>query len=333
MRQKMEDVEMGQSSVPALLAQKFNPSSFVRNIQLCGYNPSIPCLSTAPSQGILAPPPEVSKQHHHRKLSTRDIILIVAGALLLRLITLCCILFFCLMRKRASMVENGRATSRTAAMRIEKGVPPVAAGDVEAGGEGGGKLVHFDGPMAFTADDLLCATAEIMGKSTYGTMYKATLEDGSQVAVKRLREKITKSQREFEPEVSVLGKFRHPNLLALRAFYLGPKADDLLCATTEIMGKSTYGTVSKATLEDGSQVAVKRLREKITKSQREFESDVSVLGKIRHPNLLALRACYLGPKGGKLLVFYYMPKGILASFLHGKSRWLKCMFGSTFRPK
>ncbi|KAJ4732097.1 Leucine-rich repeat protein kinase family protein [Rhynchospora pubera] len=92
----------------------------------------------------------------------------------------------------------------------------------------GGKLVHFDGPLAFTADDLLCATAEIMGKSTYGTVYKATLEDGSQVAVKRLREKIAKNQKEFETEVNALGKLRHPNLLALRAYYVGPKGEKLL---------------------------------------------------------------------------------------------------------
>ncbi|KAL1223524.1 putative leucine-rich repeat receptor-like protein kinase IMK3 [Cardamine amara subsp. amara] len=95
-------------------------------------------------------------------------------------------------------------------------------------------------------------------------------------------------------------------------------ADDLLCATTEIMGKSTYGTVYKATLEDGSQVAVKRLREKITKSQKEFENEINVLGRILHPNLLALRAYYLGPKGEKLVVFDYMSRGSLATFLHGK---------------
>ncbi|XP_061375053.1 probable leucine-rich repeat receptor-like protein kinase IMK3 [Gastrolobium bilobum] len=209
--------------VPTLLAKKFNSSSFVGNIQLCGYSPSTPCPSPAP-------PPEVSKHHHYRKLSTKDIILIVAGALLIVLVTLCCILLFCLIRKRAtSKAENGRATGRAAAMRTEKGVPPVAAGgEVEEGGEAGGKLVHFDGPMAFTADDLLCATAEIMGKSTYGTVYKATLEDGSQVSVKRLREKISKNQREFELEVGVLGKIRHPNLLALRAYYLGPKGEKLL---------------------------------------------------------------------------------------------------------
>ncbi|XP_019416178.1 PREDICTED: probable leucine-rich repeat receptor-like protein kinase IMK3 isoform X3 [Lupinus angustifolius] len=214
-------------SVPTLLANKFNSSSFVGNIRLCGYSLSTRCPSPAPSFGVIASPPKLSQQHHHMKLSTKDIILIAAGALLIVLVTLCCVLLICLIRKRAtSKAANDRVVTRTG-----KGVPPVVGGvgEVEEGsGEGGGKLVHFDGPMAFTADDLLCATAEIMGKSTYGTVYKATLEDGSEVAVKRLREKITKNEREFESEVCVLGKIRHPNLLALRAYYLGPKGEKLL---------------------------------------------------------------------------------------------------------
>ncbi|XP_022764456.1 probably inactive leucine-rich repeat receptor-like protein kinase IMK2 [Durio zibethinus] len=214
--------------VPASLSQKFNSSSFVGNIQLCGYTGSTPCPSTAPSQNVPSSPSE--KKHKHRKLSIKDIILIAAGALLIVLLVLCCILLYCVIRRRAtSKAKDGQTTraAAAAAARGEKGTPP-AGGEVEAGGEAGGKLVHFDGPTIFTADDLLCATAEIMGKSTYGTVYKATLEDGNQVAVKRLREKITKGQREFENEVNVLGKIRHPNLLALRAYYLGPKGEKLL---------------------------------------------------------------------------------------------------------
>ncbi|MED6156073.1 putative leucine-rich repeat receptor-like protein kinase imk3 [Stylosanthes scabra] len=216
--------------VPTLLANKFNSSSFLGNIQLCGYNLSNPCPSQAPSQGVIVPTPESSKQQHHKKLGIKDIILIAAGVLLVVLVTICCILLVCLIRKRStSDAEHGRATTRAAATRTGKGIsPPAAASDIETGGENGGKLVHFDGPLAFTADDLLCATAEIMGKSTYGTVYKATLEDGTQAAVKRLREKITKSQREFESEVAVLGRIRHPNLLALRAYYMGPKGEKLL---------------------------------------------------------------------------------------------------------
>ncbi|KAK4834111.1 hypothetical protein QYF36_017207 [Acer negundo] len=212
-------------SVPSLLSKKFNSSSFVGNIQLCGFSISTACQSPPPLN--LPPPPmEAPKRHHHRRrLSTKDIILIAVGALLAVLLIVCCILLCCLMRKRAALKEkNGKSTTSKA---IERAVPK-AGTEVESGGEMGGKLVHFDGPFLFTADDLLCATAEIMGKSTYGTAYKATLEDGSQVAVKRLREKTTKGQREFEAEAAALGKIRHPNLLALRAYYLGPKGEKLL---------------------------------------------------------------------------------------------------------
>ncbi|XP_050212295.1 probable leucine-rich repeat receptor-like protein kinase IMK3 [Mercurialis annua] len=215
-------------SVPVGLSEKFNSSSFVGNIQLCGYSgAAVLCPATQPP----SPPPELPRKKRHRRLSTKDIILIAAGALLILLIILCLILICCLIRKRSASrtgQTGAAATARAAAAaRGEKGIP-VVAGEVEGGGESGGKLVHFDGLLAFTADDLLCATAEIMGKSTYGTVYKATLEDGSQVAVKRLREKITKGQKEFENEVNELGKIRHLNLLALRAYYLGPKGEKLL---------------------------------------------------------------------------------------------------------
>lgn len=208
--------------VPTKLAEEFNSSAFVGNLQLCGYSDSTPC-PISPSQ---APP---SPEKRGRRLSTKDIILIAAGVLLIILLVTCCVLLCCLIRKRklAKEAKDGKAAGGAAAVRGEKGIPPTA-GEVEASGETGGKLVHFDGPLVFSADDLLCATAEIMGKSTYGTVYKATMEDGIQVAVKRLREKITKGQREFEMEVNALGKIRHPNLLALRAYYLGPKGEKLL---------------------------------------------------------------------------------------------------------
>ncbi|XP_031107244.1 probably inactive leucine-rich repeat receptor-like protein kinase IMK2 isoform X1 [Ipomoea triloba] len=214
--------------VPTRLSQTFNSSAFAGNLQLCGYSPSTPCPITPAPATPEAPSPETPQKHGH-KLGTKDIILIAAGALLVILLLLCCILICCLVKKRAASkaAEKDGPAGAAASARGEKGVPPTA-GEVEAAGETGGKLVHFDGPMVFAADDLLCATAEIMGKSTYGTVYKATLEDGNQVAVKRLREKITKGQREFESEVNILGKIRHPNLLALRAYYLGPKGEKLL---------------------------------------------------------------------------------------------------------
>ncbi|GMI71446.1 inflorescence meristem receptor-like kinase 2 [Hibiscus trionum] len=209
-------------AVPSLLAKKFNSSSFVGNLELCGYSTSTICPSPAPL--TLSPAPK----HHrrHRKLSIKDIILIAVGGLLAILLILCLILLCCLLKKKASLKQKSGKMGDTIG-KTEKEVPATGT-EVEAGGEMGGKLVHFDGPFVFTADDLLCATAEIMGKSTYGTAYKATLEDGNQVSVKRLREKTTKGLREFETEAAALGKIRHPNLLALRAYYLGPKGEKLL---------------------------------------------------------------------------------------------------------
>ncbi|KAL0316433.1 UNVERIFIED_CONTAM: putative inactive leucine-rich repeat receptor-like protein kinase IMK2 [Sesamum radiatum] len=215
-------------AVPSVLARKFNSSSFTGNVQLCGYSSSIPCPAPGPEHNLPSPSQGAPK-HHHRKLSTKDIILIAAGALLVVLLILCCILLCCLIRRKASSKSRtAKAGGLASTARGAKPVPAAGTEVVESGAEAGGKLVHFDGPFVFTADDLLCATAEIMGKSTYGTCYKATLDDSNQVAVKRLREKITKAQKEFELEVSELGKIRHPNILALRAYYLGPKGEKLL---------------------------------------------------------------------------------------------------------
>ncbi|CAD6259741.1 unnamed protein product [Miscanthus lutarioriparius] len=63
--------------------------------------------------------------------------------------------------KQAAAKEAGVGVGAAVAGRDEK--PGSGAPEVESGGDVGGELVHFDGLLAF-------ATAEIMGKSTYGTM-------------------------------------------------------------------------------------------------------------------------------------------------------------------
>uniref|UniRef100_A0A0D9VT08 Protein kinase domain-containing protein n=1 Tax=Leersia perrieri TaxID=77586 RepID=A0A0D9VT08_9ORYZ len=211
--------------VPVALSTKFNSTSFVGNIQLCGYNGSAICTSIS-SPGTMASPPLPLSQRPTRKLNKRELLFAVGGICLLFLLLFSCVLLF--WRKDKQESESPKKGAKDATAKAAASKPAAASGGGGAGGDGGGKLVHFDGPLSFTADDLLCATAEILGKSTYGTVYKATMENGTFVAVKRLREKIAKSQKEFEAEVNALGKLRHPNLLALRAYYLGPKGEKLL---------------------------------------------------------------------------------------------------------
>jgi len=212
--------------VPAVLSSKFNSTSFVGNLQLCGFNGSAICTSA--SSPLVSPsPPLPLSERRTRKLNKRELIFAVGGILLLFLLLFCCVLLFWRKDKKESSSPKKSVKDATTTKTVGKTGSGAGSG-TDGGGHGGGKLVHFDGALSFTADDLLCATAEILGKSTYGTVYKATMEDGSYVAVKRLREKIAKGQKEFEAEVNALGKLRHHNLLALRAYYMGPKGEKLL---------------------------------------------------------------------------------------------------------
>ncbi|THU57285.1 hypothetical protein C4D60_Mb03t01910 [Musa balbisiana] len=112
--------------------------------------------------------------------------------------------------------------------------PVAAAAEREKGsGEGGSgngqpakpaagekKLVFFVGGGAprFDLEDLLRASAEVLGKGTFGTAYKAVLEMGTTVAVKRLRD-VAFTETEFREKVELIGAMNHPNLVPLRAYY------------------------------------------------------------------------------------------------------------------
>ncbi|XP_073000217.1 probable leucine-rich repeat receptor-like protein kinase At1g68400 [Typha latifolia] len=92
--------------------------------------------------------------------------------------------------------------------------------------------------------------------------------------------------------------------------------EDLLRASAEMLGKGGYGTAYKAVLDDGSVVAVKRLRDVFVTGKREFEHHVETLGRLRHPNIVPLTAYYYA-REEKLLVYDFMPNGSLFSLLHG----------------
>ncbi|KAF3320545.1 putative inactive receptor kinase [Carex littledalei] len=70
----------------------------------------------------------------------------------------------------------------------------------------------------FDLEALLRASAEVLGKGTYGTTYKAILESGEMVAVKRVM-KTYLSEREFREKVERVGELEHRNIVPLLAYY------------------------------------------------------------------------------------------------------------------
>ncbi|KAJ0802669.1 putative protein kinase RLK-Pelle-LRR-III family [Helianthus annuus] len=81
------------------------------------------------------------------------------------------------------------------------------------------RLVFFEGcNYAFDLEDLLRASAEVLGKGTFGMSYKAILEDGTSVVVKRLKD-LSVGKREFEQQMGIVGSIKHENVIELRAYY------------------------------------------------------------------------------------------------------------------
>ncbi|KAL0400915.1 UNVERIFIED_CONTAM: putative inactive receptor kinase [Sesamum latifolium] len=66
-------------------------------------------------------------------------------------------------------------------------------------------------------EDLLSASAELLGEGTFGTSYKARFENGNTVMVKVLRDVIVTSV-DFQQHMKVIGKTRHENIAELMAY-------------------------------------------------------------------------------------------------------------------
>ncbi|KAL7146534.1 hypothetical protein ABFS83_06G047700 [Erythranthe nasuta] len=74
-----------------------------------------------------------------------------------------------------------------------------------------------NGNHPFELDDLLRASAEVLGKGTFGTSYKAILSE-TDVLVKRLKG-VTVTLNGFHHQSQIIGKMRHGNVDRLRAYH------------------------------------------------------------------------------------------------------------------
>nr|KYP55455.1 putative LRR receptor-like serine/threonine-protein kinase At4g37250 family [Cajanus cajan] len=78
------------------------------------------------------------------------------------------------------------------------------------------------------------------------------------------------------------------------------------------------GIVYKVVLEEGLTLAVRRLGEGGSQRFKEFQTEVEAIGKLRHPNIVTLRAYYWSVDE-KLLIYDFVPNGSLATAIHGKA--------------
>ncbi|KAF2553047.1 hypothetical protein F2Q68_00036127 [Brassica cretica] len=87
-------------------------------------------------------------------------------------------------------------------------------------------------------------------------------------------------------------------------------------SAASMIGHGGFGEVFKATLKDGTSVAIKKLIRLSCQGDREFMAEMETLGKIKHRNLVPLLGyCKIGEE--RLLVYEFMQYGSLEEVLHG----------------
>ncbi|XP_066383772.1 probable inactive receptor kinase At1g48480 [Miscanthus floridulus] len=258
-------------SIPSTL-RKMPKDSFLGNTGLCGGplglcpGESAPTPAGSPESQPGAVVPADVGGGKKKKLSGGAIAGIAIGSVF-GVLLLLALLFF-LYRKRSSAPRSAAAVEKGRELGMEpmdvepKGqngsaagagghngaaaavaVPNAAAAAATAaaaktGGSTGSKRLIFFGPMAaappFDLEDLLRASAEVLGKGAFGTAYKAVMENGSAVAVKRLKD-VDLPEPEFRERIAAIGAVQHELVVPLRAYYFS-KDEKLLVYDYMSMG-------------------------------------------------------------------------------------------------
>ncbi|GER29910.1 leucine-rich repeat receptor-like protein kinase [Striga asiatica] len=205
------------------------PTAFIGNADLCG--PPLKKLCSSSSQSSFSPllpylpkdsPPEgrTNASGHRMSKSTITVIIVcdLVGICIIGLLFSYCYSRICFFKRRKH--ENAYGYENKGKGK-RKECPCFRSDDSGPLSENAEyfDLVPLDGQVAFDLDELLKASAFVLGKSGIGILYKVVLEDGQTLAVRRLGEGGSQRFKEFQAEVEAIGKVRHRNIVSLRAYY------------------------------------------------------------------------------------------------------------------
>uniref|UniRef100_A0A7N0U156 Protein kinase domain-containing protein n=1 Tax=Kalanchoe fedtschenkoi TaxID=63787 RepID=A0A7N0U156_KALFE len=183
------------------LLQGFGSTAFLDNPGLCGSPLATPC--SASDSGV------PHSERSTKKLTVSTILAIVAAAIIFTGVCIICVINI---RARRSSQEDETTLMETS---------PVGSSDIIIG-----KLVLFSKALPSRYEDWEAGTKALLdknclvGSGSMGLVYKASLEGGVAVAVKKLQTLgRIRSQDEFEFEIGRLGNLRHPNLVPCQGYY------------------------------------------------------------------------------------------------------------------
>ncbi|TKY68631.1 G-type lectin S-receptor serine/threonine-protein kinase [Spatholobus suberectus] len=147
----------------------------------------------------------------------------------------------------------------------------------------------------------------------YGAIGALTIGVGAYL----LWRKCTPKHKGSQPQYLITGGQKQIKLEELPLF----EFEKLATATNNfhlanMLGKGGFGPVYKGQLENGQEIAVKRLSKASGQGLEEFMNEVVVISKLQHRNLVRLLGCCI-ERDEQMLVYEFMPNKSLDSFLFG----------------
>ncbi|KAL3824998.1 hypothetical protein ACJIZ3_021027 [Penstemon smallii] len=224
---------------------KLDPSSFSGNRALCGQPLQLSCDSPIPPSGLepdlhpdasqppISPSTTSDNSSSRKGLSPAIIGIIVVSILFGLLLLLLLVLLFRRNRKNPppplGMAAMPPSHDKTTASAAAVAAGPVLSGEAKKPEQQQpGKLSFVrDDRQKFDLQDLMRASAEVLGSGNFGASYKAVLVDGEALVVKRFKQMNSVDKEDFHEHMRRLGRLKHPNLLPLVA-YLYRKEEKLL---------------------------------------------------------------------------------------------------------
>ncbi|CAH2047725.1 unnamed protein product, partial [Thlaspi arvense] len=221
---------------PTRALNRFNESSFTGNTALCGEQIQNSCRKRNNTTAISSKPSAIPAMPMAKRKNRANVIGIISGSIgggvVILLLTL--LLIFVVKKGRrkhskreqrrskaesegATVAETEEATSdrRNKRFSWERGSEEESVGTLVFLGRGESDITA----VRYTMDDLLKASAETLGRGTLGSTYKAVMESGFIVTVKRLKDSGFPRMEEFKRHIEILGRLKHSNLVPLRAYF------------------------------------------------------------------------------------------------------------------
>ncbi|KAL1833102.1 hypothetical protein ACET3Z_002753 [Daucus carota] len=171
--------------------------------------------SVSPSLNAFSPVAEMARAEHHRGSHNKTIISVIVASTALGLIILS-VICLRIYRKR-NTPKSQKDNSHSSAYAKDFVLAPFMGKQSSSKMSSTRVVTFMDYKLLETATNNF-RESDILGVGGFGCVYKGLLENNVYAAVKRLNGESPDSIREFQTEVDLLSKIRHPNIISLLGY-------------------------------------------------------------------------------------------------------------------